>query len=1542
MSAYGESHTGLGQAGKPYMQIEAVRWDSPHFQTGLRAAPTPSLKCYMRFLYIQWSSDPPLLTPLPLYGASLTPAIKSRSGGNSFLMYKPGQGWFPIALHIANETPGLQVKWPHVMDYCTLWRKAELALLRHFQLPLTCFHDDPMFRAGWMAGEESDSLRKRSRKQRGKICAEKKRKWDHIVAGSADVMDMEAMPERTRELADTGAEQLARDLADSDGESSGIEPVHSMSCMARIEEDAGEDADDDEASVRSDDGQWRHWDFIALEWALTPDGEHLLTVRDRPETHCRSETIRLTSRQKGVLRSAELQRMESQCSICRVGMCPPSIKRCPRCKIHWVHRYCVPLGLNHSGGTNYFCSGCKSAFKGPWEMPDTPCGECGCDVVDHDSSVRCSKCWRSWHVLCLVAGNPTTHAGLLPTHFQREDVRAEPWSCRGCQPRMDSLPLEPEAALPQVVLPLSVRAGRILVALDQDFALRLSPDHAYMKCRWSKEPFTRCQKSHREAEQLTRAQWGEASPHLGVLTLLRKAKDVHILSLFSGVTLGCQMLCFVIFGQTVKGGPPVILLQCVQRMLRSKGLGTWALQFLYQLCTKSRELLVKNYPLDGHMGFYQRLGFLPSKAGVESREEDRRYPGVGRGILKRSPHLGAFVGLSLAEVTSMSVRQAAPPTGQWICPAGVGFTTQIGSNSCFAHALLQMILGVPQLVAFLATHEGPADGLGQLVSRCLGHLWSKEQDIDGPALVELLRRRASGQFGQNAYYGIREGPAAGGYLGQQDPSELWDAIFQDVIEQSALELGTEEGAMPVDQLHPFAALMVTQSINVRTCRSCGSEQRLLETATAWRLPIQEQPVTTLAGLLNPMLTDFSSDTAPLPGCITRGCNGGEVRGKLYPVVLPSVLRMEVTRATYDSRRGCGVRSMHRVDLPLHFTTTTAQYDSSNVTYYLRMVLFNVGGESSEAGHYTSGRLRGRVVELCSQRPGGVKLTDHHLTSNEFLIVEALTPRLPKGSVVVGAWYSEQMDGETRVPNDDEYSRHLHMPCEGLPRVRDEDRPSWYHAGLAAGSRHPIFREGLWVSDQSSLTMRLLDLRCTRDSTPARAAERPRRPLREKTLTGFEETIAVLETLVPRQPCLEVPWESDSQEAHRGLLREALTAAELSYTPCFFWLSSDAVVNLGFEEALQQPKVMRLHRQSASTNGRGGLMSLGEALDYTRRQRGPVDPLVSVNATAKGIYSFRGAPAYLSELKQQLGQEVTGGAGILVSGCGAETKFHLHNMPVLVHILATAHQDTTRQPSMVFTYPNNGGSFPMRKRYLLFDTATLERVGIGCYDSEEVQSLLSIVLRIQALSPEGRRGIRWFDGTLDGTRCNAMYFPATMLHHVTTSAANERFDRVLFIGLATEVLPVAAEARSCILERLQQPSPKNPSGSCISELRHIKRQSTSDFTLRLLQELTSGRIQSVTQSLSWFEAEDLRRVQELRTQAYQHMRQQQWSQAESLLLASQTALEHLQQHEPELAAQARKERQAVSDMLLATGADRTRMEREINVMLESVGYHAGKT
>ena len=110
---------GLSQAGKPYMRLVRVRWDSKYFRSGLRTTPTPLLVPMLGSLYIQWGQDPLLLTQLLLYGDSLTPSIKSRSEGNSFLMYKPGMEWFPIALHLTQETPGLQIKMSHVMDYCT-------------------------------------------------------------------------------------------------------------------------------------------------------------------------------------------------------------------------------------------------------------------------------------------------------------------------------------------------------------------------------------------------------------------------------------------------------------------------------------------------------------------------------------------------------------------------------------------------------------------------------------------------------------------------------------------------------------------------------------------------------------------------------------------------------------------------------------------------------------------------------------------------------------------------------------------------------------------------------------------------------------------------------------------------------------------------------------------------------------------------------------------------------------------------------------------------------------------------------------------------------------------------------------------------------------------------------------------------------------------------------------------------------------------------------------------------------------------------------
>jgi hypothetical protein len=177
---------GLGQAGKPYMQLVNVRWDSTYFISGLRTSPTPLLLPVMGVVYIQWSMDPLLLTPILLYGTALTSSIKSRSGGNSFLMYKPGLEWFPIYMHLTQETPGLQIKGSHIMDYCTLrlWRKVETAIQRSLQLPLSYFHDDPRFRAAWLEGVVSYEVAPTaplSRRQRRKLFVTRKRTWDLIA-----------------------------------------------------------------------------------------------------------------------------------------------------------------------------------------------------------------------------------------------------------------------------------------------------------------------------------------------------------------------------------------------------------------------------------------------------------------------------------------------------------------------------------------------------------------------------------------------------------------------------------------------------------------------------------------------------------------------------------------------------------------------------------------------------------------------------------------------------------------------------------------------------------------------------------------------------------------------------------------------------------------------------------------------------------------------------------------------------------------------------------------------------------------------------------------------------------------------------------------------------------------------------------------------------------------------------------------------------------------------------------------------------------------
>ncbi len=79
----------------------------------------------------------------------------------------------------------------------------------------------------------------------------------------------------------------------------------------------------------------------------------------------------------------------------------------------------------------------------------------------------------------------------------------------------------------------------------------------------------------------------------------------------------------------------------------------------------------------------------------------------------------------------------------------------------------------------------------------------------------------------------------------------------------------------------------------------------------------------------------------------------------------------------------------------------------------------------------------------------------------------------------------------------------------------------------------------------------------------------------------------------------------------------------------------------------------------------------------------------------------------------------------------ETKLHLHDMSVLSMVWAVAHLEPG-SGRVTFSYPDRKGGLPLRKRYVFFDTVTLERAGIACHNVDGVQSLVSLLVRIRGL------------------------------------------------------------------------------------------------------------------------------------------------------------------------------------------------------------------
>jgi hypothetical protein len=97
--------------------------------------------------------------------------------------------------------------------------------------------------------------------------------------------------------------------------------------------------------------------------------------------------------------------------------------------------------------------------------------------------------------------------------------------------------------------------------------------------------------------------------------------------------------------------------------------------------------------------------------------------------------------------------------------------------------------------------------------------------------------------------------------------------------------------------------------------------------------------------------------------------------------------------------------------------------------------------------------------------------------------------------------------------------------------------------------------------------------------------------------------------------------------------------------------------------------------------------------------------------------------------------------------------------------------------------------------------------------------------------------------------------------VTTEAVSPGHDKSLYIGGAMEVIPTSPHVRRIILEpeRLSRPSPITPHGPAVSEMRHIRGQPYSAFTLQLIKDLVGGDITSVSQRMNWFETQAMQRA-----------------------------------------------------------------------------------
>jgi hypothetical protein len=237
-----------------------------------------------------------------------------------------------------------------------------------------------------------------------------------------------------------------------------------------------------------------------------------------------------------------------------------------------------------------------------------------------------------------------------------------------------------------------------------------------------------------------------------------------------------------------------------------------------------------------------------------------------------------------------------------------------------------------------------------------------------------------------------------------------------------------------------------------------------------------------------------------------------------------------------------------------------------------------------------------------------------------------------------------------------------------------------------------------------------------------------------------------------------------------------------------------------------------------------------------------------------LYQSGAGTPLMDNIALQTGVEVTGGASLLVSEAGVVTPCHFHG-PGVLNVCFFLVSKSRQSSGLEFRHSDLNGPVLCVKQYVLFVTASLVDAGIALYDTDASISLASLISRIRELPQESRELIRWYYCELDGSSFNALYMPATMYHHVSTVRCASKLGPFLYVGLATEVIPMDPEARSAMWEKLNRSVGSKPRARTVALSRHVALQLTSAHSLALLRHLRRHPLAKVADFAPWYLARE---------------------------------------------------------------------------------------